>query len=270
MSSKRNQAAQRRLLPALHKYFRVELEGEVERIPSWQREPCIFVMNHTALIGLEVYLLHAALEQLRPGAPRPRTTVWPPFLKVPVLGNWYRAGGCLAMAVDPVVEVLRTGDSVLILPEGPDATDVRDEIGPFHAGVLRVVRELSGELDVPVVPLGWSGIDEANQWFVTTNSLLVKLLMKPAMPTFDFALLPRLPLLRPSKVVFCAGEPMRFAASDLDTEPKLRTQLARVRDTVVGLVGRAKDLRAKRIDESPAERLLHSAFRMHNVLWKRR
>lgn len=270
MRSRRTQRTQDGLLAALQRYFRVELHGATDEIPSWGRTPCIFVMNHTAIIGLEVYLLYGALERLRPDAPRPRTTVWEPFLRMPLLGRWYRSGGCLAMNVEAVADVLREGDSVLILPEGPDATDVRDEVGPFHAGFLRVVKELAGERQVPVVPLGWSGVDEANPWFVTTHPLLVKALMSPFMPSFDFALVPRPPLLRPSKVVFVAGEPMSFSAQELADEAALRAGVARVRDSVVDLVDRARDLREQRIDESAAERVLHGALRMRDVRWRRR
>lgn len=262
--------AQRQLLSALARYFRVELTGDIDRIPDWSRRPCMFVMNHTALIGLEVYLLYAALQRVHPHAPRIRTTVWPPFLRVPVLGDWYRAGGCLAMGVEPVADVLRAGDSVLILPEGPDATDVRDEVGPFHAGFLRVIQAVADDLEVPIVPLGWSGVDEANPWFVLTNALAVRLLMAPVMPSFDFALLPRLPLLRPSKVVFAAGAPICLPRQHLATEAELRAEVARMRDRVVALIARARELRARRIAESGPERLLHSVFRMHDVLWTRR
>jgi len=227
-------------------------------------------MNHTALLGIEVYLFHAALARVRPTAPRVRTTVWPPFLEVPLLGSWYRAGGCLAASVPSVVECLRSGESVLILPEGPDATDVRNEVAPFHAGFLRVVKELGGELDVPVVPIGWYGVDEANPWVVTTRPLLVRLLMKPAMPGFDFALVPRLPLMRPSKVVMSAGLPMRFVADDLATESKLRDQVERVRDRVIALIGEARALRAHRMQSSLRERLVAAAFRTDRILWSRK
>src|SRR5262245_58750919 len=124
-------------------------------------------MNHTAILGLEVYLLGAALDRLRPDAPLPQTTVWQRFLEMPVIGSFYRAAGCIAMTVDGATDVLRAGGSVLVLPEGPDATDIRDALGPFHSGFLRVVRALQGELDVPVVPLGWAGVDEANPWWLT-------------------------------------------------------------------------------------------------------
>ncbi len=256
-------------LESLQRYFRVELHGAVDELPPWPSQPTIFIMNHTALVGLEVYLLHGALARHRPGSPRIRTTVWDQFLKVPLLGHWYRSAGCLAMNVDAVAEQLRSGKSVLILPEGPDATDVRDEVGPFHAGFLRVVRKLSSEMQVPVVPLGWSGVDEANPWFVTTNQTLVKLLMKPAMPAFDFALLPRFPLLRPSKVVFVAGAPLEFSAAELADESDLRAQVSRVRSIVLTLVQEARALRARRINQSMVERGLHAAFRMRDVLWKR-
>lgn len=260
----------RRVFPALRRYFRLELAGTVDAIPTWEREPCVFVMNHTAILGLEVYLLGAALDRLRPRAPLPRTTVWPPFLTLPVLGAFYRAGGCFPMSVDGAVAALRAGDSVLVLPEGPDATDVRDTVGPFHAGFLRIVRALQGERDVPVVPLGWAGVDEANAWWVTTHPLIVRLLMKPVMPGFDFAIVPRPPLLRPSKVVFVAGEPLRFTIDDLVDERAIRSQVARTRATVVALVAEAAALRRRRIDDSFVERALHRVTGARDVAWRRR
>ena len=258
------------VLPALARYFRLELVGAVDAIPRWEREPCIFVMNHTAILGLEVYLLQAALDRLRPGAPRVVTTVWPAFLTMPVSGPFYRAGGCIPMTVNGVADALRAGISVLVLPEGPDATDVRDTVGPFHAGFLRIVRALQPDRDVPVVPLGWAGVDEAMPWWLTTNPLLVRLLMKRFMPRFDFALIPRPPLLRPSKVVFVAGEPLRFRHEDLADETELQKQLVRVRDIVVRLVEQAATLRSRRIDESTVERVIHRVTHTRDVAWQRR
>ena len=256
-------------MPTLERWFRLEVGGAVDSVPAWETDPAIFVMNHTAIVGLEIYLLYAALRRLRPGAPRPRTTVWPTFLKVPLLGDFYRASGCFAMSVEAATRALREGHSLVILPEGPDATDVRHELGPFHAGFLRVVRELAAERSVPVVPFGWAGVDEANPWWVTTNPTLVRLLMKPAVPHFDFALLPRLPLLRPSKVVLTAGQPLRWSAGELADEAALRAQVQRVRDEVKSLVATSKRLREERIAASPVERALHAATGARRVAWRR-
>lgn len=260
-----------RVFPILRRYFRLELTGAVDRLPDWSHEPCVFVMNHTAILGLEVYLLAAALDQLRPDAPLPRTTVWPRFLAMPVLGAFYRASGCIPMSVDGAAAALREGQSVLILPEGPDATDVRDVVGPFHTGFLRVVRALADEgRQVRVVPLGWAGVDEANPWWVTTNPLLVRLLMKPFMPRFEFALLPRLPMLRPSKVVFVAGEPLTLAREDLTDHEAFARTAARIRELVIGLAERAATLRRERIAASTAERLLHRVTGTDHIAWRRR
>jgi 1-acyl-sn-glycerol-3-phosphate acyltransferase len=229
-------------------------------------------MNHTALLGLEVYLLYAALQELRPGTPRPRTTVWPPFLDMPLLGSFYRAGGCVPMSVAGVSAVLRGGQSVLILPEGPDATDVRDELAPFHSGFLRVVKRLADEdgMQVPIVPLGWSGVDEANPWWVVTRPLVVRALMKPFMPRFDFALLPRPPLLRPSKVVFVAGEPITVAPGALGDEAGVRRTASAARRQVLALMQEATAIRDASIAASPFERVLHSLTGSRRVRWERR
>jgi hypothetical protein len=216
--------------------------------------------------------MYAALRELRPHSPRPRTTVWPPFLEMPLLGGFYRASGCVPMSVEGASQVLLAGESVLILPEGPDATDVRDELGPFHAGFLRVVKKLADEhgLEVPIVPLGWSGVDEANPWWVITQPLVVRALMKPMMPRFDFALLPRLPLLRPSKVVFVAGEPVRLTSAGLATEAGVRGELGKLRTTVLTLMEEASAIRRARIDASAFERALHAVTGSRRVSWDRR
>ena len=168
---------ERWLLPALSAWFRLEVHGAVAALPDWGARPSIFVMNHTAILGVEVYLLYAALRRVRPELPRPRTTVWPPFLAMPGVGAFYRAGGCLPMSVAGASAALRAGHSVLVLPEGPDATDVRVQVGTFHAGFLRVVRAMAAEgRDVPVVPFGWAGVDEANPWWVTTRPGLWQLM----------------------------------------------------------------------------------------------
>jgi 1-acyl-sn-glycerol-3-phosphate acyltransferase len=254
---------QRFVLPVMERYFRLELAGAAIR--DWSREPCIFVMNHTAILGLEVYLFNAVLHRAHPDAPPPRTTVWPGFLKMPVLGAFYRAAGCIPMSIEGATAALRAGDSVLILPEGPDATDVREAINKFHGGFLRVVRECN----VPVVPLGWAGVDEANPWRVVTNPVLVRLLMKPLMPKFEFALLPRPPMLRPSKVVFVAGEPLRFSRADLADEAGLAAQVARVREIVIGLAAQAAELRRDRIEHSAVERILHQVTGTDHIAWER-
>jgi hypothetical protein len=227
-------------------------------------------MNHTAILGLEVYLFYAALRRLRPDAPRPVATVWPGFLEMPVIGPFYKASGCIPMSVDRCAAALRSGKSVLILPEGPDATDVRDEVGPFHAGVLRVVQALQEGRGVPVVPLGWAGVDEANPWWVTTHPALVRRLMKPFMPRFEFALIPRPPILRPSKVVFVVSEPIRFGRGALDSETALRAELGLLRNVVVELVAEARHIREERIEDSLAEKVVHRVFGARRIPWKRR
>ena len=60
--------------------------------------------------------------------------------------------------------------------------------------------------------------------------------MKPVMPSFDFAIVPRPPLLRPSKVVIVAGEPRCFQPDELATE-SLLLEVARDGDRLLVGVG---------------------------------
>lgn len=231
------------------RYFQLEILND-EKVPYARDGNVMFVMNHTAFFGLEVYLfgsfLHARDTELDF-----RTLVWKGFAEGP-MGPWFRAMGCATASIGTGAKLLRDGKTVLILPEGVDATDVRQKFNTFHSGFLRMIKEHP----VPIIPIGFTGVDEAIPWWVTENPLLAEKFMKPVNPAFDFFMMPKLPTLRPTKVVFKVGDPIHLSADDLATEEKLKNQVSNVRGVIEGLVADAEVHRAASINRSP----LNSAF----------
>lgn len=239
-----------KLLEALaRRYFQLEVLGG-EQLAAYRHTPCLFVMNHRAVLGLEVYLWGAWLQARQPEQ-RLTTLAWRGFVDGP-LGPYFRALGCKAASVQTGVHELRQGRSVLILPEGVGATDPRNRFNHFHSGFLRILRQHP----VPLVPVGFYGVDEANPWLVTQNAWLVKH-MRSLEGSLDFALIPKLPMLRPVKIVFQVGKPLHYAPEDLATEEQIRTETQVVRHTIEGLVQQAEAYRRRRIEASVLNRIFH-------------
>lgn len=231
------------------RYFQLEVLGG-EKLDRLAEQPCLFVMNHRAVIGLEVYLFGSWLHSRYPHQ-QLTTLVWNGFVEGP-LGPYFRALGCRAASVTTGVEELRKGHSVLILPEGVGATDPRHRFNPFHAGFLRILRQQP----VTMVPIGFYGVDEANPWWVTQQPWLVEK-MREVDANFDFALLPKLPMLRPVKVVFQVGEPTHYSTEALASESQIKQETNVVKQTIESLVLQAENYRRQRIDASLINRLFH-------------
>lgn len=231
------------------RYFQLEVLGG-ERLDRLAEQPCLFVMNHRAIIGLEVYLFGAWLHARYPHQ-QLTTLAWKGFVEGP-LGPYFRALGCRAASVQTGARELRKGHSVLILPEGVGATDPRHRFNPFHSGFLRILRRQP----VTLVPIGFYGVDEANPWWVTQQPWLVEK-MRAVDKNFDFALLPKLPMLRPVKVVFQVGEPMYYSADALASEAQIKQETNTVKHTIESLVLQAEQYRRQRIDASLLNRLFH-------------
>lgn len=231
------------------RYFQLEVRGG-ECLASYAQTPCLFVMNHRAVLGLEVYLFGAWLQANYPRH-RLTTLAWRGFVDGP-LGPYFRALGCKAASVQTGVHELQQGRSVLILPEGVGATDPRNRFNHFHSGFLRILRQQP----VPLVPVGFYGVDEANPWLVTQNAWLVQQ-MRSLEGSLDFALIPKLPMLRPVKIVFQVGQPIHYTPEELATEAQIRIQTQAVRRTIEGLVQQAEDYRRRRIEASVLNRVFH-------------
>lgn len=231
-------------------YFQLDVLGE-ENLPSPGDTNAFFVMSHTAFFGLDAYLLASIIANR--GMDRPISTlVWRRFLEGP-LGAWFKKMGCIEASVDNAVEHLRLGNNLLIMPEGTDGTDVRNRMNTFHTGYLRIVRQAP----VPIIPVGFYGIDQSIPWWVTTNQHVVKKMMEPLDIGLDFYLFPKFPAPRPTKVVFAIGEPILFSPQELQTEEQIQHANHRVKGIVSELIDRCETRRERALDRSPLNRLYH-------------
>lgn len=232
-------------------YFQLEVLGG-DNIPRYSEQPCLIVMNHTAFFGLEVYLLGSYLLDRDPDQ-KIKTMVWRGFTEGPA-GAWFKALGCETASIDEGVRLLEAGYSGLIMPEGVGATDVRNRFNRFHTGFLRMLKEHP----VPVVPIGFYGVDEAIPWLVTENPWIVDKFMKPVDPTFDFMILPKFPIFRPTKIVYKVGEPLHLTADDLDTEDKIQGKTKEIKGIIEQLVDDAEAYRQEQIAASPLNEMFHN------------
>lgn len=247
-------ATENGLFPPIYKllkrYFQLEvLNGE--NIFKSGNPNCMIVMNHTAFFGLEVYLLGTYILAHQPDF-HFKTLVWKGFTEGPA-GLWFKSLGCQSAKLSTGIDLLKAGDNVLILPEGVDATDVRNQFNVFHTGYLRML----AENPVPIVPIGFYGVDEAIPWFVSHNEHLVKLTTKKVMDHFDFFLFPKPPLPRPVKIVYKVGNPIHLTADMLDTEEKIRSQNDKIRHKIEDLVFQAQAHRKQTIQSNPINAFFH-------------
>ena len=231
-------------------YFQLEVLGG-DNIPYQKDEHCLLVMNHTAFFGLEVYLFGSYLLDRDPEQ-KIKTMVWKGFTEGPA-GVWFKALGCETASIDEGRRLIDKGYSAMIMPEGVGATDVRNRFNHFHTGFLRMIQDKP----VPIVPIGFYGVDESIPWFVTQNEWVVEKLMKPVDPKFDFMILPKFPIFRPTKIVFNVGEPIRLTEADLDTEEKIQGKTREIQGVIEGLVDEAERYRKDKIAKSPLNATFH-------------
>lgn len=232
------------------RYFQLEILGD-EYLPSFTQGNVMFVMNHTAFFGLEVALLMAHLLHKDPEHDF-RILAWRGFVNG-LLGPWFRRMGCQEATIKNGIDLLARGKSVLIMPEGVGATDVRNTFNHFHTGYLRMLKEVP----VPIVPIGFYGVDQANPWLVYSHPSLSKLWERAIGQPFDFLLAPKFPVFRPVKVVLNVGKPIHFQTEDLANEAALQASNQRIRSTIIELVNGAEKYRTTRINDSRANQLLH-------------
>ncbi|WP_369600489.1 lysophospholipid acyltransferase family protein [Hahella sp. SMD15-11] len=231
-------------------YFQLDVLGR-ERLGILREEPVMLVMNHTAFFALECYMIGSVILADHPEADF-RTLVWKGFSEGPA-SPWFRHLGCETATIANGVRLLRDGHSVLIMPEGIDATDVRNRMNRFHTGYLRMLREHP----VPIVPIGFHGVDQAIPWIVAHQPVLEKKLMHPVNPDWDFLLIPRLPIFRPAKVVFAVGEPIRLQPEALADEAALQATNRHIQGVISGLMDEAESHRRECIERSGLNRWFH-------------
>ncbi|PID42525.1 MAG: hypothetical protein CSA52_01390 [Gammaproteobacteria bacterium] len=241
-------------------YFQLDVLGK-SNLALLRDQQAMLVMNHTAFFGLECYLLGSQLLSMYPKLDI-STLVWKGFAEGPA-GLWFRQLGCQTASIKVGRELLSEGKTILILPEGIDATDVRNRMNKFHTGYLRMLQEKN----VPIIPIGFYGIDQSIPWLVVHQPYLEEKLMKPVNPDWDFLPIPKVPVFRPTKVVFSIGEPVYLSAADLADEDAIHATNRRIKLRVSELMQDAEIHRSNAIEKSRANKLYHKlvAGRVSNL-----
>ncbi len=231
----------------LEQYFQLEILGE-ENLPGLGDGPVMLVAKHAPLLQLDSLILLLRLAELEPGR-IVRPLAWQGFLRGPWSGI-ARGLGARPASITEGVRILRSGESLLVYPEGIDMRSPTDEINPFHTGFLRML----AQQPVPVIPIGHYGFEEAMPRIVTRNSQLLKKLTSPG---FDYLSIPKTPLPRPVKVVFNVGEAVDIPPEALSREAGIQRWRTLVTDLILDLCRDARDRRERAIRATPIKRRYH-------------
>jgi 1-acyl-sn-glycerol-3-phosphate acyltransferase len=241
-------------------YFQMEVLG-VENLPDSKDENCMYVMNHTAFFSLESYLISTFLINRDPNLDI-YTLVWKRFFEGP-LAKWFKEMKCETATIENGAKLLAEGKNVFTLPEGTDATDIRNELNIFHTGYLRMIKKTPKK----IIPIGFYGVDKSIPWFLTTNKHVVKKMMEPMNIGLDFYIFPKLPVFRPVKIVFNIGKPITLTPAQLKTENKIKTANEKVKNIIKNLVEISKTHRENSINSSVINKVFHKIIEgKHTIL----
>jgi len=224
------------LLALTYRYwFRVETKG-AENIPA--EGPVLLVANHAGnTFAWDAAMLSAAcfLEAEPPRLARGLAEYYLPQL--PFLSEAMTQAGSVVGTPENCAQLFERGQCVMVFPEG-----ARGAIKPyakayqlqrFGLGFLR----MSLEFDVPIVPVGIVGSEEASPGLYDSK-LLARLVGAPGFPitpTFPWlGLLGFVPL--PVKFRIRFGKPMRFHGAHDAEDAQLQPDVDKVKKEIARLI----------------------------------
>ncbi len=228
-------------------YFQLEILGE-ENLPVMGDGPVMLVSRHAPLLQLDTLILLLRLAEREP-ARIVRPLAWQGFLRGPWSGL-ARGLGARPASITEGVRILRSGESLLVFPEGLETHDPAAEINPFHTGFLRML----AQQPVPVIPIGHYGFGEALPRIMTRNSQLLKRLTSPGL---DYLAIPKTPIPRPVKVVFNVGEAVTIPPEALAKEAGIQRWRQLVSELILDLCRDARDRRERAVRATPMKRRYH-------------
>jgi len=232
-------------IKVLHDYYlRTEHVGHVQEcLELARKEHVIFISNHA--ITVEAVLLGYFL--LKEKAGKIGTLVYPEAFKLPLIREFFRSVQCVPISVEAGVATLKKRH-LLVFPEGMDfiAGMVNPQRVPrFHKGFLRMAKtylEETGHDSVRIIPIGHVGIEKTFKFWVIRNEKLLDTLVRP-FASYPFFVLPKLPLLFPSKVVMNWGLPHKIPLDDLKKDRKMSQMANHFRSNLLALKNRAQKLK---------------------------
>ncbi|MBL7685409.1 MAG: 1-acyl-sn-glycerol-3-phosphate acyltransferase [Deltaproteobacteria bacterium] len=229
----------------LHDYYmRVEHIGHsTEAMEVLNKEHSILISNH----AITIEALFICYWVLKHGGGHIGTLVFPEAFKVPLIREFFRSCQCVPISIDKGVETLRDRH-VLLFPEGMDF--IHGILNPtsvprFHKGFLRMAKQYMKETHrkhVYVVPVAHAGIEESLKFWVIKNETFMESFIRPYVK-YPFLIIPKIPLLLPSKVVVNWGMPIRIDLKDLSNERKIAQKNNAFRASLQALKVRAHKIR---------------------------
>ncbi len=151
----------------------------------WSHRPAVFIFNHQS--GLELVLLLKLLRRDFTGIAKHE------LRRNPIFGPLFSAAGVVFIdrtntvkaiqALEPAVEALRQGRSLIIAPEGTRSTTALP--GPFKKGAFR----LAMEAKVPIVPVVFRNVlDALPKGAVIVRPAMIEAVVLPAIDTSTWTL----------------------------------------------------------------------------------
>lgn len=209
--------AHRSWIKYFHDYFfRCEHHGSVKKsLDSARREHVVFISNHA--LTFEAVLMNYYLHLQRAGIVN--TLVYPEAFKLPLIREFFRSTQCIPISVEKGAQALHR-HHVLLFPEGMDflrGLADPDRAPRFHTGFLRIAKSFlqsNGRKTLRVVPVAHAGVESSFKFWTVKNKTFLDLFIRP-WANYPFWVIPKLPFLIPSKVIFNWGEPIRINRSDL-------------------------------------------------------
>ncbi len=143
-----------------------------------KNEPCIFVANHRSQYDIPIMLTKV---DDKPIALLSKIEVD----KLPFVRKWMRMLHCVfvdrkdarksMMALNEAIEVVKSGYSMAIFPEGTRFKGEEGDVGEFKGGAFRI----AAKTKAPIIPIAISNsraIMEANHNIMTPGTIIVKIL----------------------------------------------------------------------------------------------
>jgi len=151
----------------------------------WSHRPAVFIFNHQS--GLELVLMLKMLRKDFTGIAKQE------LRNNPIFGPLFRAAGVVFVdrsdtakaieALEPAVEALRHGRSLIIAPEGTRSTTAH--VGRFKKGAFR----LAMDANVPVVPVVFRNVlDALPKGAVVVRPAVIEAVVLPPLDTSTWTL----------------------------------------------------------------------------------
>jgi len=247
----------RHWLKLLHDYyFRVEHAGHLAEVEALaKREKVLLISNHANTLEAALicyWFYHRQLGIVR-------TLVYKEAFRLPLVREFFRSSQCIPISVPAGTEALKK-NHILLFPEGMDFIKhyiKRDYVVKFHKGFLNIAREYLQQnpgKKVHIVPVGHDGIDYTIKFWIINHPWLVENFIKPYLH-YPYFVVPKAPLVFPSKAIFNWGRPRAVGLDELQGEKSLGKLAHEFRSEIVKLRHRARQLRKmSKPEDSPSPR----------------